>query len=244
MGGVTGGKGAPSAPNFNDAANRQAASGHSNQTNAVGGQSQWTQNPTTGQWTQTNSLGGGLGQGVQNLTGAIANQDPNAVGNARDQSITGAYNQAASRLDPQWAQAEEAQRSQLLNQGLDPGSQASDQAMGTFGRNRNDAYSSAMNNAIQQGNAGTQAELASQNAPYQQLQSLLGLSQQSQQPGETQYLPAAMAQYQGALNSYGTQQGGKNSLMGGLGTIGGMALGGPPGAALGGMLGGGSGTLV
>jgi hypothetical protein len=237
MGGVSGGKGGPAAPDFNAAAQQQAASGHNNQTNAFGARSQWTQGPN-GQWTQNATLGGDLGQGVQNLEQGIANQDPSAVGHARDQSITGAYNQAASRLDPQWRQAEEAQRSQLLNQGLDPGSQASGQAMGDFNRNRNDAYSSAMNNAIMQGNAGTQSELASQMAPYQQLGALHGLTQQSQGPGETQFLPAAMAQYQGALQGYGTQQAGKNSLLSGLGGLGGMALGGPPGAMAGGALGG------
>ena len=221
MGGVTGGKGAPSAPNFAQAAEKQAAGNHANQTNAFGATSEWAQGPN-GQWTQNASLGGGLGQGVQNLSGAIAGQDPNAIGHARDQSITGAYNQAASRLDPQWQQAEESQRAQLLNQGLDPGSQAGDAQMGNFNRARNDAYSSAMNNAIQQGNQGTAAELASQNAPYQQLGELAGLTGQSQVPQGAQYLPAAMAQYQGALQNYGIQQQCNNSGLGGLASLGGQ----------------------
>ena len=213
----------PDAPDMTDAAEKQGISAHPNQTNALGANSNWTQD-ANGQWTQTNSLGGGLQQGADNLKNAIANQDPNAVGHARDQSITGAYNQAASRLDPQWAQREEQTRSQLLNQGLDPGSEGSQVEMGNFNRGRNDAYSSAMNNAIGQGNQGTMAELAAQNAPYQQLGELGAMSQQSAAPQATQYLPAAMAQYQGALQGYGIQQQGKNSAMGGAGALAGALL--------------------
>ena len=239
--GMGGGKGAPSAPNFTAAAEQQGVSAHPNQTNALGATSQWTQGPD-GQWTQTSGFGGALGQGVENLSNAIAGQDPNAIGHARDQSITGAYNQAASRLDPQWAQAGEAQQSQLANQGLDPGSQAADASMGNFNRAKNDAYSSAMNNAIQQGNLGTQTELASQNAPYQQLGELGAMSGQSAAPQATQYLPAAMAQYQGALQNYGIGQQGKNSALGGLGSLAGagagMYFGGPMGTAIGANIGG------
>lgn len=220
-----GGKGAPASPDFTSAVNAQAISNHPNQTNAFGASSQWTQGPD-GQWTQNQTLGGNLGEAAGNLTGAIAGQDPSSIGHARDQSITGAYDQAASRLDPQWAQREEQTRSQLLAQGLDPGSEGSQVEMGNFGRARNDAYSSAMNNAIGQGNQGTMAELASQNAPYQQLGMINGLSQQGQNPGATQYLPAALAQYQGALQQYGIQQQGKNSSMGGGAALGASLLGG------------------
>ena len=221
-GGGKGGKG-PAAPDFGAAVSQQEAGNHPNQTNAFGAGSQWTKGPN-GQWTQTQTLGGQLGQGAQNLEGAIAGQDPNAVGHARDQSITSAYNQAQSRLDPQWAQREEQTRSQLLNQGLDPGSEGSQVEMGNFNRSRNHAYSSAMNNAISQGNQGTMAELASQNAPYQQLGELNGLTQQGPNPGGGQYLPAAMAQYQGALQNYGIQQQGKNSSLGGLANLGGLGI--------------------
>jgi hypothetical protein len=240
MGGVTGGKGAPAAPDFNAAAQAQAKSGHNNQTNAFGATSQWTQGPD-GQWTQKASLGGPLGQAASGIEGAIANQDPNAIGHARDQSITSSYNQMTSRLDPQWSQAGEQNTAQLANQGLDPGSEAYENQQGNFDRAKNDAYASAANNAVQQGNLGTQTELASQNAPYQQLGELSGLTQQSQGPGETQFLPAAMAQYQGALQNYGIQQQGKNSALSGLGSLGGMVgggiVGGPGGAMLGANLG-------
>jgi len=65
--------------------------------------------------------------------------------------VDAVYNQATSRLDPQFAQREESMRAQLANQGLDPGTEAYNAEMGNFTRGRNDAYSGAMNNAITQG---------------------------------------------------------------------------------------------
>src|SRR4029079_1616253 len=102
-----------------------------------------------------------------------------------------------------WAQREEQQRQQLMNQGLDPDSEAYRNAMGTFGQQRNDAYSSAMNGAIGQGtaagNAVFQNNLASQQAnianalrarmqplmEMQQLQGFLGGQPQYAQDNST-----------------------------------------------------------
>jgi hypothetical protein len=70
---------------------------------------------------------------------------------ARQQAIDAAYNQATKRLDPAFAQQGEALRTQLINQGLDPNSQAGRAAAVELSNSRNDAYSSAMNAAIQQG---------------------------------------------------------------------------------------------
>ncbi len=70
---------------------------------------------------------------------------------ARDQAITGAYNQATSRLDPRFSQGQEALSAQLAAQGLDPTSEAAQTAQHNFDLSKNDAYSSAMNGAIAQG---------------------------------------------------------------------------------------------
>lgn len=220
-----GGKGgeAPSAPDFAAAAAQQSRENHANQTNAFGASSQWSQGPD-GQWTQTATLGGPLGQGVTNLSNQIANQDPNAAAHARDQAITANYNQATSRLDPQWQQRQQAQSAELANQGIDLGSDAYNTQMGNFNQGRNDAYSSAMNNAIGLGNQTEMVEMQAQNAPYQRLRELQGLTQQGPNPGGGQYLPAAMAQYQGALQAYGIQQQGKNSMMNGGGNLAALAL--------------------
>lgn len=252
MVGASGGKNsAPAPPDFNAAATNQAASSQQavnqqtqanrpDQTNAFGSSSNWTQMPN-GQWSQQTSLGGPLAQGAQGLEQQIGSQGPLGTGDqARDQAITGAYNQATSRLDPQWSQAGESQQAQLANQGLDPGSQAYDNAMGNFNRSKNDAYSSAMNGAIGQGTAAQQAtfgeNLAAQNNPYNQLSALSGLTGQSPvaQAGQAQaaqFLPAAMAQYGGAQNQFGAQQAGKNSAMGGASQLAPLLAGGGGGAA-------------
>src|SRR5262252_7488205 len=145
MGGKGGkGGGGPSAPDFTAATERQAqASGQLNRPNqnTPFASTGWTKD-ANGNWTQNTSLAGGLGQGASNLMGQIGSQGPIGTGDqARDQAIQGIYSQAASRLDPQFAQSRSRLQSQLAAQGLDPGSEAYNAAMGNFNRGRNDAYS-------------------------------------------------------------------------------------------------------
>jgi hypothetical protein len=201
----------PDSPDFATAAERQAQSGRINTPFA--------------NWNGQNlEFQGGLGQGAQNLMAQVGSQGALPTGQeARDQAITSAYGQSTSRLDPMFAQREAQMRAQLANQGLDPGSQAADTATQNFGRERNDAYTQALANAIGQGtsagNAIFQQGVSSQRLPYEQLGSLAGLLQ-GNQGRETQYLNAANMGYQGALNEFGVQQGGKNSNMGGAAQLG------------------------
>lgn len=117
-----------------------------------GGQS-WKQDPATGEWTVNTEFNNDLGNAQNDLQKGYAEalKKPLSGDAARDQAINSAYGQATSRLDPQWAKREEAQRTQLLNQGLDPSSEAYKSAMADTGQQRNDAYTSAMNSAIGQG---------------------------------------------------------------------------------------------
>jgi hypothetical protein len=248
LGGLTGGKGskAPAAPDFNAAAEQQAASSRDavnqqtqanrpNQSNAFGTSVQWTRNPD-GSWSQKQSFGGDIGTAAGNLESQIAANSGKALDDGtsvRQQAIDATYGQAASRLDPQWSQREAQTRSQLSAQGLDPGSEAYDNAMGNFSRDRNDAYSSAQNSAISNANqaqALTFAQnLQAQEAPYSQLGQLGGYTQMpgfnaASQAQATQYLPAAMADYQGQLQQYGIDQQGKNSKMGGMGNMAGAGM--------------------
>jgi hypothetical protein len=98
---------------------------------------------------------------------------------ARDQAIGAAYGQATSRLDPQWDKRQEALRTQLLNQGLDPSSEAGRESMHESDLSRNDAYTSAMNSAIGQGQAAGDSvfrnNLASRMAMPQQMQMMQDL---------------------------------------------------------------------
>jgi hypothetical protein len=204
------GKGAPAPPDFAAAAEKQAASGRINTPFASwDGQSLGFADP--------------LAQGAGNLMGQIGNQGPLPTGDAaRQQAIDAAYGQAQSRLDPMFGQREEALRARLANQGLDPGSQAADAAMGNFGRERTDAYTQALANAIGQGtsagNAIFQQGVQGQQLPYSQLSQLAGLLQGNSAP-QTQYLNAVGAGYQGQQNQYATQQAGKNSMMAGLASL-------------------------
>lgn len=163
---------------------------------------------------------------------------------ARNQAITGAYNQATSRLDPQWAQQESNTRSRLAGMGLDMGSAAYDRELGNFDRSRNDAYSSAMNGAIAQGTAagnsafqnnlaarqqgigeayqqqygGMNALNAMSNGQQVSMPSFPGFSQagQAQAPN---YLGAAQMQGQGNLDIYNSQQMQQQGAMSGLGSL-------------------------
>ena len=72
---------------------------------------------------------------------------------ARQQGIDNSYNQATSRLDPQWSQRAEEQEAALRNQGLNPGDEAYDNQMANMNRNRTDAYDQAMFSAIGIGGA-------------------------------------------------------------------------------------------
>lgn len=138
-----------------------------NQTNAFGGNTSWTQGPD-GKWTQQQSFGKGpMGQAVTGLQNQLfglgtpmdwSQFGPVGTGDqARQQAIDAAYGQATSRLDPQWDKREDRMRTQLMNQGLDAGSEAYKSSMFDLGQQRNDAYSSAMNNAIGQGTAAGDA---------------------------------------------------------------------------------------
>lgn len=62
-----------------------------------------------------------------------------------------AYGQATSRLDPQWANREESTRTRLLNQGLDPNSEAYQNEMAQLEHARNDAYGQARTQAFGMG---------------------------------------------------------------------------------------------
>jgi len=227
QGGYGGGKkNAPPPPDFRGAAEAQAAG--SGATTAAQTQanrpdqttpfasSQWRQNPD-GSWSQSTGFGGPLG----GLSSSLQQQAAGAMGTpfdlsglpaldsgqaARDQAIQASYGQATSRLDPMWSQREEQQRTRLLNQGLDPASEAYRGAERQLGQQRNDAYQGAMNAAIGQGNEAGQAIFGQSLA---RRQNALGdmLRQRGQALGELGGLQGflAMPGFQGAGRAEGAQ---------------------------------------
>jgi len=202
---------------------------------------QWGVGPD-GRPTLTTGFSGPLAGAATGIQNQIAGQagTPLPTGEAGRQAASDAvYNQYASRLDPQWNQRQSALESQMVNQGLgDPftgsGNAGASVAAGDFNRARNDAYTSAMRDAAVTG-MGQQAlsfqqDLAGRNLPFQQLQSLQGLTQtpgfnaagQFQAPN---YLGAAEAMGGFGAQNFAAQQAKKGNTFGGLGSLGGGIAG-------------------
>lgn len=136
----------------------------------------------------------------------------------------------ASRLDPQFAQSEDALRTKLSNQGLQPGSAAWNAEMQQFGQNKNDAYNQMYLTGHGQ---AVQEALTQRNQPINEISALLSGSQVSQ-PSFAQtptasiaspdYMGAVQNNYNAQLGIYNQQLSQNNAMMGGLfglaGTIG------------------------
>ena len=161
-----------------DAARVTAALNRANQYTPWG-QLTWTQDPSRGPdaWNQTISLDPQsqalldqqraqqlqLGGVVDSTISSIQSMGPvgelNLPGGAmptsnedyRRQIQDALYSQATSRLDPMFRQREGDLQSSLAAQGITQGSQAYDREMQNMNLARNDAYQTALNNAITQG---------------------------------------------------------------------------------------------
>lgn len=70
------------------------------------------------------------------------------------------YDRFASRADRSYGQQQTALENQLRDQGFQPGTEGWDQAMQTFGQNRNDAYQAAVRDAVAGGGAEQSRMLA------------------------------------------------------------------------------------
>ncbi|HZY03074.1 MAG TPA: hypothetical protein VFF02_06205 [Anaeromyxobacteraceae bacterium] len=170
---------------------------------------------------------------------------PDDMEAARNRAEANIYGRYASRLDPQFQQREQALTSQLYNQGLRPGDEAWDTAMANLGRERTDAYQTALRESVMGG--GTEARAAGQ---YQQglrssaiaeelqrrgwslneIQALLGGAQvglpqmpsfaQAGAAQATQYLPAAQQQFNNAMQGWQAQQQANQGFLSGLAGIG------------------------
>ncbi len=187
--------------------------------------SSWTTGPD-GRQVQTNAFAGPMAGANASLMQQWADNNAKPMDDgsaARDQATTAAYDQMSSRLNPMWNQRESHLGNSLANQGLDTNSQAYRAASQQFGQQRNDAYSSAMNNAIGIGNtAGNDVfrnNMAARMAPMAGLQSMQGLTQQANvnRINPTDYMGAANSQSNRELGiqNQGSQQAGSALAAGG-----------------------------
>ena len=177
----------------------------------------------------------GLGQGSLDQTKASLSK-PADFSNASDIYNT-AYGAQTSRLDPEWAANEEHQSAILANQGIQPGTEAYDNAMRSFNNAKNDAYQQAKLAAISTMPQTYQLNTAAREQPLTELNAIMSGSQpQMPQFQPTQYsmtaqgpnmLGAAGAQNQYNMGLYNSQVGQGNAAMSGL-----FGLGGSIGGAL------------
>lgn len=128
------------------------------------------------------------------------------------------YNQAKSRLDPQFADDERALINRLYGQGITENSAAWNQAMDTFRRGRTDAYQTAMNNATM----GRDQSLSTQSNVATQL-GQLGRPADMQAPAINPNPAGGVTANVAAQNANQTKSGG---IMGPLLNLGSSALGG------------------
>lgn len=84
----------------------------------------------------------------QQVQGQVGPQDLGGAANAVSNAV---YQQAASRLDPQYSLAQQQLETKLANQGLNANDLAYQNAMDTFNRGKNDAYNQAIYSAIPAG---------------------------------------------------------------------------------------------
>lgn len=80
------------------------------------------------------------------------------AGATRQRAEDAIYQSATSRLDPRFQQQQTDMETQLANQGISRNSAAYTRAMDDFGRNKNDAYAQAQQNAITGGGAEAQRD--------------------------------------------------------------------------------------
>jgi hypothetical protein len=232
-------KHAPAPPDFASLAQQQTAANRPDQTSPFGST---TWDPTHTK--QTTAFAGPLGDAASGLEGQFAAANATPLDNgaaARDKAESAIYGRETSRLDPMWKQREQDTNASLANQGLDPGSEAGGKALDVLNRGRNDAYSSALQDAImgggQEASRQQQMDLTSRAAP---LQGLAGLRSLLQMPGYGQagdLLGAGKMGYDANLQNFqanGGPLGGWSSLLTALGPLikaGGSAAAGGGGAA-------------
>ena len=126
------------------------------------------------------------------------------------------------RLDPMFAEREDALRTRLTNQGIRAGTAAYDAEMRRDGENRNDAYNQLLLSGRGQ---AVQEALTERNQPINEITALLSGSQvqtpnfvNTPQTGVagTDYSGNVYRSYQGQMDAYRQQQASNNAMMGGL----------------------------
>lgn len=175
-------KSAPAPPDFAALAAEQTKQNRPNQSTPFGATA-WGVGPD-GRPTQTTGFSAELSPLASSLEGQASSAWATPLDNgaqARDRAETAIYGRETSRLDPMWQKREADTRASLANQGLDPSSEAGGNELNILNRGRNDAYTSALQEAImgggQEASRQQAMDLVGRAAPLQGLSSLRSLLQ-------------------------------------------------------------------
>lgn len=144
-----------------------------------------------------------------------------------------AYDLGAQRLDPRFAQQEDALRARLVNSGIRPGTAAYDKEMARLGQDKNDAYNQLMLQG--RGQAFSEA-LAGRNQPLNEIIGLMSGSQvqnptstfaasPQSQVANVDYAGLVGQQYQGQMANWNAKVGQQQAMMGGLFGLGSSLIG-------------------
>lgn len=125
------------------------------------------------------------------------------------------YDLGASRLDPRFAQDENALRSRLIASGIRPGTEQFDQQMAQFGQTKNDAYNQLALTGRQQ---AYQEAVDQRSRPINEISALLsGAQVQNPEFTATPTATVGGVDYTGAVNNkYQADVSAANAKMGGL----------------------------
>ena len=184
------------------------------------GQQGWSIGPD-GRPVSNSQFTGMAGQAFQGLLGGMnqaAGMDPSQAGQAASDKM---YGVLKSRLDPQWQQNQGQFGAKMVNSGLEPGTEAYDNAARSFGNQQNDAYSQASGQAIGLGHAEQAQARANAMQPFMQGGMMMNMLDQQGSPNP--YMDAAKNQYMGDLQKFSIGQkqdeGKKGGGGGGLGGL-------------------------
>lgn len=152
-----------------------------------------------------------------------------SAGEARQQAIDA----ISSRMEPALARDREALRTQLINSGFRPGTEAYDTAMQRSDQQTNDARQQAILNSGGEQDRMVQLAAYLRGQPLNELNALRSGSQiqmptfqqfQGSQVGAAPVFGAAQAQAQYDMNTYNQKMGQQNALIGAGTTLGGAGL--------------------
>ena len=177
------------------------------QTQGLSGDAQQLYDQQMGVMGGRGEMAAGMNDRIRNEMGGAVNwnQFGNVYGleespdDIRARSEDAAYGRATSRLDPRFAQSDEALEVSLRNKGLRAGDQAYDAAMANAGREKTDAYENAQRGAVSQGMGEAQ----------QQYQQQMGTTEMSNALRDKQ-IEESLAKRSFSLNEQNKLQEGQN----------------------------------